>query len=135
MSQDTTANLAYLLETKKMDSARPAVIIGEACDWLKAQLHEANVSYHFTDSGVQEHGGYGYFQIKALFKSTPITLHIKIAEIHERPFCFADIRVRGQHERLLFPFFGEIGSDDGRLTILHYTADFLLSTTQDVTAM
>lgn len=135
MSQDTTSSLAYLLETKKADSERASVIIDRACDWFKEQLEEAQVPYHFTNSGVQEHGGYGYFQIKSIFKGTAITLHLKIAEIHEKPFCFAEIRVRGQQERLLFPFFGEIGTHEGKLTILHYVADFLLSTQQDVTAM
>jgi hypothetical protein len=36
---------------------------------------------------------------------------------------------------ILFPFFGEIGTSDGRLTILHYIADFILSTTPDLSAM
>ncbi len=134
-TEDTTSSLTYLLETKKSDTQRASVIIDRACGWLRQQLEDANVAYHFTDSGVQEHGGYGYFQIKALFKGTPITLHTKIAEINGKPYCFSDILVRGQQDRLLFPFFGEIGSHEGKLTILHYTADFLLSTSQDVTAM
>jgi hypothetical protein len=36
---------------------------------------------------------------------------------------------------ILFPFFGEIGTADGKLTILHYIADFILSTTPDLSAI
>lgn len=126
--------LKFLLQSKKGDHGKPIDIVTDAVEWMRTQLHNANVAYHYTN-GAYGHGTYGYFQIKTILRDTAITLHLKIAEIHEKPYIFAEIRVRGQHERILFPFFGEIGSEDGRLTILHYIADFLLSTTPDLTAL
>lgn len=126
--------LKFLLQSKKADIHAPHEVVSSAVAWMRTQLQNAEIPYHYTDGGTG-FGVYGYFQIKTIFRGTAITLHLKIAEINTAPYAFAEVRVRGQHESILFPFFGEIGSDDGKLTILHYIADFILSTTPDLTAM
>ena len=126
--------LKFLLQTKKADHEQPREVVQSAAEWLSTQLRNAAVAFHYSDAG-QGHGVYGYFQIKALLKDTAITLHLKVAEINGKPYAFADIRMRGQQDRLLFPFFGDISGEDGRLTVLHYICDFLLSTTTDITEM
>ncbi len=126
--------LKFLLQTKKADSSPSHEIVAEAASWMRSQFQNAEVPYHYSEGGLG-HGAYGYFQIKSLLKETAITLHLKIAEIHSTPYVFAEVRIRGQHESILFPFFGEISGEEGRLLILHYIADFLLSTTPDLTAL
>lgn len=126
--------LKYLLQSKSADCSKAQEVVSEAVSWMSTQFKNADIPYHYSDGGLA-HGIYGYFQIKSLLKQTAITLHLKIAEINGEPYVFAEIRVRGQHEGILFPFFGPIGSEDGKVTILHYIADFLLSTSPDLTAM
>lgn len=126
--------LKFLLQGKKADLETPREVVREAVDWMHTQFLNADISHHYSDGG-SGLGFYGYFQIKSILKETAITLHIKIAEINGTPYAFAEVRVRGQHEMILFPFFGEIGSAEGKLTILHYIADFILSTTPDLSAI
>lgn len=125
--------LKFLLQGKQADIESPHDIVVEAVAWLRTQFLNAGISFHYTDGGVGL-GAYGYFQLKSLLKETAITLHLKIAEINRVPYVFAEVRIRGQHESILFPFFGEIGSEEGKLTMLHYIADFILSTSPDLTA-
>lgn len=126
--------LKFLLQSKKADLETPREVVREAVEWMHTQLINAETSHHYSDGG-SGLGSYGYFQIKSILKETAITLHIKIAEINGVPYAFAEVRVRGQHDMILFPFFGEIGSPEGKLTILHYIADFILSTTPDLSAI
>jgi hypothetical protein len=126
--------LKFLLQTKNADCTRSNDIVAEAASWVRSQLQNAEVPFHYSEGGLG-HGTYGYFQIKSMLKETAITLHLKIAEIHSTPYVFAEVRIRGQHESILFPFFGEISGEEGRLLILHYIADFLLSTTPDLTVL
>ena len=126
--------LKSLLQQKKADCTRALDVVSDAVSWMRTQFQKADIAFHYADGGVG-HGAYGYFQIKSLLKETAITLHLKIAEINFQPYVFAEVRVRGQHESILFPFFGEIGTDEGKLTMLHYITDFVLSTTPDITAI
>jgi hypothetical protein len=126
--------LKFLIQSKKADHERPLDIVHGAVDWLSTQLRNAELPFHYAEGGFG-HGVYGYFQIKTLLKETAVTLHIKVAEINGKAYAFADIRVRGQQDRLLFPFFGQISGEEGRLDILHYICDFILSSTPDVTAL
>ncbi len=126
--------LKFLLQSKKADTTLSQEVVNDAVAWMHNQFHNAGIPYHYSD-GPEGFGYYGYFQIKSLLKETAITLHIKIAEINGSPYAFAEVRVRGRHDGILFPFFGEIGSPEGKLTLLHFIADFQLSTTPDVSAM
>ena len=110
-------------------SPLPILAAGMSC-----QFRNAEIPFHYSDGG-SGLGAYGYFQIKSILKETAITLHLKIAEINGSPYVFSEVRVRGQHDAILFPFFGEIGTSEGKLTILHYIADFILSTTPDLSAL
>ena len=127
-------SLKLLLQTKKGDNSTTTTVVSDAVNWLRTQFQKAEVPFYYADGGTG-HGIYGYFQIKSILKDTAITLHLKIAEIKGSPYVFAEIRMRGQGDRILFPFFGEIGSEDGKLTMLHYIADFVLSTTPDLAAL
>lgn len=126
--------LKFLLQSKKADSSRSHDVVNEANAWMHQQFHSAGIPYHFADGGAG-YGIYGYFQIKSLLKEIAITLHVKIAEINGVPYASAEVRVRGHQERVLFPFFGEIGSDEGKLLLLHFISDFMLSTTPDLSAL
>lgn len=126
--------LKFLLQSKKADLETPREVVMEAVEWMRTQFRNAEIPFHYSDGG-SGLGAYGYFQIKSILKETAITLHLKIAEINSAPYVFAEVRVRGHHDTILFPFFGEIGTAEGKLTILHYIADFILSTTPDISAL
>ncbi len=122
--------LKFLLESKKADMETPRDVVREAVDWVQTQLRNASITYHYSEGG-SGLGSYGHFQIRSLLENLAITLHLKVAEINGSAFAFAEVCMRGKHEAVLFPFFGEIGTSDGKLTILNYIADFILSTSPD----
>lgn len=119
--------LKFLLESKKADLATPARVVQEAVDWMHTQFLNASIDHEYAAGGTGL-GRYSHFEIESKLRETEITLHIKIAEIHGSAYAFSEVRVRGKQDVILFPFFGEIGSAEGKLTILHYVADFILST-------
>lgn len=125
--------LKFLLQGKKADLETPLEVVREAVGWMSTQFRNAEIPFQYADGGAGL-GSYGYFQIKSTLKGTAITLHLKIAEIHGAPYAFAEVRVREKDEVILFPFFGEIGTAEGKLTILHYIADFVLSSSPEVAA-
>jgi hypothetical protein len=118
--------LKFLLQAKKADLETPQEVVREAVQWMQTQLDNAEISHLYSDGG-SGLGAYGHFQVNSPLKDTAVILSVKIAEIDGKPYAFAEVRVRGQHEMILFPFFGEIGTSDGKLKILHYIADFILS--------
>ena len=122
--------LKFLLQSKRGEHNIPKDVVETASAWVKGQFENAGIKFLYSQAGFG-HGVYGYFQIESKIKGQAITLHLKIAEINSRPFAFSDIRVRGAEERVFFPFFGDIGTEDGRISMLHYIADFVLSGTQE----
>lgn len=123
--------LKFLLQGKKADLQTPREVVLEATGWMRTQLDNAAIEYQQVERGTGL-GAYSHFQIKSRTGELSITLHLKIAEINGHAFAFAEVRVTDQRETVLFPFFGEITTTDGKTTILHYIADFILSTTPEV---
>lgn len=115
-----------LLSAKKANPTLAHDVVTEAADWLKGQFNTAEIPFSFANCE-KEYCGYATFQIHSNYHGFSVTLFMKIAEIKGMPFLFADIRIRDEAQQILFPFFGEIHSDEGKLTALNYIADFLLS--------
>ncbi len=115
-----------LLAAKKANPDLAHDVVTEASDWLKGQFNTAGIKFNFADCE-KEYCGFSTFQIQAIYHGASVTLFIKIAEVKGQAHVFADIRVLDEVQRIMFPFFGEISSDDGKLTALNYIADFLLS--------
>lgn len=122
--------LKFLLQGKKADKDTPREVVREAAEWLRIQFENAKVPNQQVEEGYG-FGAYSHFQVQSQLASIAITLHVKIAEINGEAYAFAEVCVRGHQEEILFPFFGEISTADGKLTILHYIADFILSTTPE----
>ncbi|MGE9296365.1 MAG: hypothetical protein ACQKBV_08790 [Puniceicoccales bacterium] len=118
--------LSLLIQSKKANPGLSHDVVTEAAEWLQTQLRTAEIDFSFADCE-REFCGYALFQFHRVWHQTAITLYVKIAEIHATPYLFADIRVRDRAEQVLFPFFGEIGSDEGKEIALNYIADFHLS--------
>ena len=117
--------LKFLLQSKHADIARSHEVVSEAVDWMSTQFRNAGIASHYTESGGAL-GHFGHFQIESSRKETPLTLHIKIAEINGVPYASAE--VRSESQGVLFPFFGQIGDQEGKTNLLHFVADFHLST-------
>ena len=115
-----------LLAAKKANPDLAHDVVTEASNWLKEQLDAASIHFNFADCE-KEFCGFSTFQVQALYHGASVTLFIKIAEVKGQPHVFADIRVLDEVQRIMFPFFGEIGSEEGKALALNYIADFLLS--------
>ncbi|GHC05547.1 hypothetical protein [Cerasicoccus arenae] len=118
--------LAMLLQAKKANPELAHDVVSAASDWLKTQLQTAQVEFHFADCE-KDYCGFATFQINSIYRGSALTLYLKIAEVRATPYVFADIRVRNGVQHVMFPFFGELGSDEGKEILLNYIADFLLS--------
>ena len=123
--------LKFLLQGKKADSNRSKEVVTESASWMQIQLENADIESEFTEGGAN-FGYYGCFRVKSLLKESAITLHMKIAEINCVPYVHAE--VHGEQDQVIFPYFGEIGSEDGKHKLLHFIADFRLSTTPEIVA-
>lgn len=121
--------LKFLLQGKKADRNMSKEVVTEAVSWMHTQLQTAGIESEFTEGGAN-FGYFGCFRIKSLLKSSTITLHMKIAEINGMPYVHAE--VHDEQDQVMFPYFGEIGSAEGKLTLLHFIADFRLSTTPGI---
>lgn len=124
---EVSDDLQLIIETKRHAVARTVDVVSEAAHWLKAALKGADVNFSYA-SCEQDHYGFAAFTICRNYRGQPVSLELKVAEIRETPYLFADVRTLGKFEETLFPFFGDLRSDDNRELLLHYIADFLIST-------
>lgn len=122
--------LSIILQSKKARVGYAREVVIESATWLKQQFANAKVPYNYADCD-RDYCGFATFQIFSIYHGIPVNLFLKIAEIKSQPYVFADIRVRDGNEVVLFPFFGEIGSDEGRELALNYIADYILSVELD----
>lgn len=123
-----TQDLKLLIETKRNAPSQTVDIVSGAARWLKAALNGAQVTYNYASCEAQNHYGFAAITLLRSYKRQPVSLDLKIAEIRGEPYVFAEVRSLGKAEGTLFPFFGEVRSDDGRDLLLHYVADFIMST-------
>ena len=118
--------LADILAFKRAAPHANADLVREAADWLRAELDSIGQKYLFTDMAV-DFFGYADFSIHCYWGGQRLTLELEIVEINDRPVAFAEIRPRLHGWRGQFPWYQEIASAEGRITLLHYVADFILS--------
>jgi len=115
------------MATKRSGSSPTIDIVSEASAWLKAALKGADI--HFNYAACEEnHYGFSVFTVIRRYRKNLMSLELKIAEVRSKPYVFAEVHSLGRVEGTLFPFFGDLQSDDERERLLHYIADFLLST-------
>lgn len=120
--------LKLLIEIKRGQPSQTIDVVSEAGRWLKAALKGADVKFSYSSCEEQDHYGYAAFTIVRSYAGEPVSLDLKVAEIRSTPFIFAEVRSLGRHGGTLFPFFGDMRSEDGRDLLLHYIADFVMST-------
>lgn len=125
---DPSSDLRMIVETKRNSAADACEIVSEAARWMKAQLKGAGVSYQYGACETDDHAAFSSFTIPRQTGDQKLVFNLKIAEIEEIPFAFVDVHPMGKPCETLFPFFGEIGSEEGKRRVMHYIADFLLST-------
>lgn len=125
---DAIDDLKLVIETKQHAPAQTVDIVSESARWLKAALKGAGVKYSYASCEEENHYGFAAFTIVRTDKNKPVCLDLKIAEVRDTPYMFAEVRALGKNDGTLFPFFGECRSEDGRELLLHYIADFVMST-------
>lgn len=125
---DPIDDLKLIIETKQHSQPRTVEVVSEAARWFKAALKGAGVRYAYASCEEEDHYGYASFTVIRTYRGQPVSLDLKIAEVRDSPHFFAEVRTMGKFEGNLFPFFGDLRSDDSRELLLHYVADFVIST-------
>ncbi|TWU36558.1 hypothetical protein Q31b_48390 [Novipirellula aureliae] len=121
-------DLMLLIETKRHSPSDTLDVVSSAARWLKSALKGAEIDFQYSSCDV-DYYGFSSFTITRIYEGQRVVLNLKIAEIRSSPYVFAEVHAGDQPSQLQFPFFGNIRSDDDRDLLLHYTADFILSTT------
>lgn len=121
-------DLKLIIETKRHAPDRTLDVVCEEAQWMKAALKGAGVSFSYGSCDLADHYGYAAFTIIRQYRGEPVSLDLKIAEVREMPHFFAEVRSLGKYDGNLFPLYGELRSADNRDLLLHYIADFVVST-------
>mgnify|MGYP006268224271 CR=1 FL=1 len=124
---DPVDDLKLIIETKRHQPAAAVDVVSDAAAWLKAALKGANLAFSYS-SCQEEHYGYAVITLLRSHRGQPVSLDLKVAEIQDRPYVFAEVRSLGRFGGTMFPFFSDMQSDDSRELLLHYISDFILST-------
>lgn len=120
-------DLKLVMDAKRGVPTRTVEVVSEAAQWLKAALKGAGVPFSYASCEEEDHYGYAAFTLIRTYRGEPVSLDLKIAEVRDTPYYFAEVRSLGKFGGTLFPLFGDLRSDDQRDLLLHYVADFLLS--------
>ncbi|MBC2606874.1 hypothetical protein [Pelagicoccus albus] len=120
-------DLLLVMAAKQSSPSRTLDVVSKSSNWLKSVLKGANVPFSYSSCEKEDHYGYAAVTIVRNYRGQPACLDIKIAEIRDRAYIFAEVRSLGKFEGTMFPFFGDLESDNERDLLLHYIADFVLS--------
>jgi len=131
-SGEAVANedLKVVIDTKRSSSPQAVDVVSQATRWLKGALSGAGVTYSYAACERAEHYAYAAFSILRTYRDQRVILDIKVAEINAMPYVFVEVHTTGKTPGTLFPYFGNLRSDDDRNVFLHYLADFILSSTE-----
>ena len=121
-------DLRHVIAAKQNSPSHAVEVVSEAARWLKGALKGADVHFSYGSCEERDPFGFAAFTIVRSYHGMPTTLDLKIAEIRDTPYIFAEVRTHGKSEGTLFPFFGDLRSEDHRDLLLHYIADFVTST-------
>lgn len=118
--------LKFLLESKQADASKTGEVVNEAVEWMQGQLQNAGIAFQYVPAGAGA-GSYGVLQVRPLNPEVHLLLEMRVAEIKASPHVSAVVR-QTDGGSVCFPYYGEMGSEDGRATLLNFVADFVLST-------
>ena len=121
-------DLKLVIDAKRHGPVRTVEVVSTAARWLKAALKGAGVAFNYASCEEEDHYGFAAFTLVRRYRDQLVSLDLKIAEVRDSPHFFAEVRALGKVEGTLFPFFGDLQSDDSRELLLHYIADFIMST-------
>jgi len=120
--------LRLLLEKKRQMPNNTVEIVSEMARWIKGQLEGASIEYQYHACAEKDPYAFGLFFVQRQARDMPCVLEMKISEVGDRPFVFADVFSGRRGEEIGFPFTTPIDTDEGREMLLNYISDFVLST-------
>lgn len=120
-------DLSLILNLKRNHSNQTVEVVSQASRWLKAQFAGAGIACNYTPCEPGDPSTFATFSVMKEHKGLQLALYLKVAEIHERPFVFAEIIQTGRLHGSLFPFFADISSPESKQNLLHYISDFVLT--------
>lgn len=114
------------MNMKRSHPNQAVEVVSQASRWLKAQLTGADVDFSYAPCESDDPSTFATFSAAKDHNGKRLALHLKIAEIHNRPFVFAEVQQVGSAQASLFPFFADLSTDESKQNLLHYISDFLL---------
>lgn len=126
-SPEPANDLSLIMNMKRNQPGRTVEVVSEASRWLKSQFSGAGVAISYSPC---EEGNPSTFATMSVIKELngrKLVLSLKIAEIGDKPFVFAEIIPIGNSQGSLFPFFADLSTDEAKQSLLHYVSDFLLT--------
>lgn len=124
----SSEDLRLVIQSKQHAPSITLDVVSNASRWLKAALKGADVKFSYGSCEDHNHYGYAAFTVVRTYRGEAVSLEMKIAELRGTPYVFAEVRLLGKFGGTQFPFFGNLRSDDDRDLLLHYVADFIIST-------
>jgi len=122
--------LKLVIEMKRHSPRQTVDVVSESARWLKSALKGAGVKFSYASCEEEDHYGFAAITILRKYRGEPVSLDLKVAEVRGNPYLFAEVRTLGKHDGTLFPFFRDLSTEDGRDLLLHYIADFVMSTVE-----
>lgn len=120
-------DLSLVIAAKQSVPSRTLEVVSKSTQWLKAALKGAGIAFSYSSCEAEDHYGFAAITVIRKYHGQPACLDIKIAEVRDRPYVFAEVRSLGKFEGTMFPFFCDLYSDDESDLLLHYIADFVIS--------
>lgn len=118
--------LSLILNLKKNNPNQALDVVSEASRWLKAQLSGASVKFHYTPCEADNPSTFAMFSVSKDHQGSVVVLDMKVAEINNMPFVFAQVLQVGVRHGQTFPLFANLSATNAKQNLLHYIADFLL---------
>ena len=129
---DPIDDLSLVIASKRGSASRTLEIVSDSARWLKAALKGAGITFNYSSCEKEDHYAFAALTVIRNYHGQPASLDLKIAEIRGCPYVFAEVRSLGKLEGTMFPFFGNLQSDDERDLLMHYIADFVMSADEAV---
>ncbi len=118
--------LSLILNIKRNQPNQALEVVSEASRWLKSQLSGVDCQFDYTACEPGNPSAFATFSVLKECNGVRLVLDMKVAEVHGKPYVFAEILQIGSMQGRLFPFFADISSHASKQHLLHYIADFLL---------
>ncbi len=123
--QTSPVSLQEIIQAKESTPLKKTKLSQELGQWLSNQLNQSGEDHQLYDCDTQFYS-YSRITLQRNLHGIQASLEIKIGEIDNAPFYFADVRLIGHYYRPMLPVSGPLSSAPEKNRLLNYIADFVL---------